>query len=52
VEIVYRVGDVDEFVRWVLGWGAQAEILEPLVARRRAAVFSREIAAKYGDAQT
>jgi predicted DNA-binding transcriptional regulator YafY len=52
VEIVYRVTDVDEFVRWVLGWGAQAEILEPEVARRRAAALSREIAAKYGDPQT
>ena len=33
VEIVYRVADVDELVRWVLGWGAQAEILDPPEAR-------------------
>jgi predicted DNA-binding transcriptional regulator YafY len=52
VEIVYRVTDVDEFVRWVLGWGAQAEILEPVSARHRAAALSREIAAKYGDTET
>jgi predicted DNA-binding transcriptional regulator YafY len=52
VEIVYRVSDVDEFVRWVLGWGAQAEIIEPAAARNRAAAISREIAQKYDDAGT
>jgi predicted DNA-binding transcriptional regulator YafY len=52
VEIVYRVSDMDEFVRWVLGWGAQAEILEPALARGRAAALSREIAQKYDDVVT
>ncbi|MEO7200986.1 MAG: WYL domain-containing protein [Candidatus Tumulicola sp.] len=47
VEIVYRVSDVDEFVRWVLGWGAQAEVLDPPAARERTAALSREIADKY-----
>jgi predicted DNA-binding transcriptional regulator YafY len=47
VEIAYRVGDVDELVRWVLGWGAQAEILSPPQARLRIAELAGEIAAKY-----
>ncbi len=47
-EITYRVADVDELVRWVLGWGAQAEIVAPEAARRRIAELSREIARKYG----
>lgn len=47
VEIEYRVSDVDELVRWVLGWGAQAEIVAPPVVRARIAGLSREVAAKY-----
>jgi predicted DNA-binding transcriptional regulator YafY len=47
VEIRYRVCDVDELVRWVLGWGAQAEILRPASARERIAALARDIAAKY-----
>jgi predicted DNA-binding transcriptional regulator YafY len=46
-EITYRVGDVDELVRWVLGWGAQAEIVGPRAARTRIAALAKEIAAKY-----
>lgn len=47
VRITYRVSDVDELVRWVLGWGAQAEVLAPPEARARIASLSREIADKY-----
>ncbi|HTU70221.1 MAG TPA: WYL domain-containing protein [Candidatus Baltobacteraceae bacterium] len=47
VEIEYRVSDVDELVRWVLGWGSQAEILTPPDARVRIASLAREIAEKY-----
>jgi predicted DNA-binding transcriptional regulator YafY len=46
-EITYRVADVDELVRWVLGWGAQAEIIAPPEARARIAELAGEIAAKY-----
>ncbi len=46
-EIAYRVADVDELVRWVLGWGAQAEILGPEFVRERVALVAAEIAAKY-----
>ena len=48
VQIEYRVADVDELVRWVLGWGAQAEILEPAHARERIAQLASEITTKYG----
>jgi predicted DNA-binding transcriptional regulator YafY len=47
VEIEYRVADADELLRWVLGWGAQAEVVGPPEMRRRAATIVREIAAKY-----
>lgn len=45
--ITYRVGDTDELVRWVLGWGAQAEIISPAAVRARAAQLAREISARY-----
>lgn len=35
VEITYNVADVDELLRWVLGWGAQAEVLDPPAVRMR-----------------
>lgn len=47
VDIVYRVGDLDELVRWTLGWGAQAEILDPPEARTRIATLAAEISTKY-----
>lgn len=46
-EIVYRVANVDELARWVLGWGTQAEIIGPPSARSRIAALAREIAGKY-----
>ncbi|HUA07712.1 MAG TPA: WYL domain-containing protein [Candidatus Acidoferrales bacterium] len=48
-EIEYRVADPDELARWVLGWGAQAEIVGPPEVRNRVAAIAREIAGKYGD---
>ncbi|MEO6835831.1 MAG: WYL domain-containing protein [Candidatus Tumulicola sp.] len=47
VDITYRVTDVDELVRWVLGWGAQAEIVEPPAVRARMTALAAEVAAKY-----
>jgi predicted DNA-binding transcriptional regulator YafY len=47
VEIEYRVADPDELSRWVLGWGAQAEIVGPPEIRNRVASLTREIATKY-----
>ncbi|HEY6450361.1 MAG TPA: WYL domain-containing protein [Candidatus Cybelea sp.] len=46
-KITYKVADVDELVRWVLGWGVQAEIVSPAVARARIAELARDIATKY-----
>lgn len=46
-EITYRVADVDELVRWVLGWGAQAEIIAPENVRARIAALAKEISGKY-----
>jgi predicted DNA-binding transcriptional regulator YafY len=47
VEIAYNVADVDELIRWVLGWGAQAEVIEPSAVRDRLRMLVAEIAAKY-----
>ncbi|HVA26592.1 MAG TPA: WYL domain-containing protein [Candidatus Baltobacteraceae bacterium] len=47
VEIDYRVADVDELVRWVLGWGSQAEIVDPRPARDRIAQLASDITVKY-----
>lgn len=47
VEIEYRVSDANELARWVLGWGAQAEVVGPPDVRDRVAALTREIAGKY-----
>jgi predicted DNA-binding transcriptional regulator YafY len=47
VEITYHVADVDELSRWVLGWGAQAEIVAPSAVRDRVRMLIAQIAAKY-----
>jgi predicted DNA-binding transcriptional regulator YafY len=49
--IEYRVADVDELVRYVLGWGSQAEIEFPAAARARIAQLSGDVAAKYRNGQ-
>lgn len=49
VEISYRVADTDELVRWVLGWGAQAEVLAPDEVRLRAAALVDEMAKRYAE---
>jgi predicted DNA-binding transcriptional regulator YafY len=46
-EITYRVADIDELVRWVFGWGTQAEIVSPVAARARASELAAEISSKY-----
>ena len=45
--ITYVVSDAEELVRWVLGWGAQAEIVDPPEARARIATLASEVANKY-----
>lgn len=46
-EITFRVDDVDELVRWILGWGDQAEILEPTDVRNRISGLAVSISEKY-----
>lgn len=47
VDITYRVADSDELVRWVFGWGAQAEIIAPPAVRARGAQLANQIASRY-----
>jgi len=49
-EITYRVASLDELVRWVMGWGEEAEILAPPEARRRIGRVAAAVAAHYGSA--
>ncbi|MHB8152011.1 MAG: helix-turn-helix transcriptional regulator [Vulcanimicrobiaceae bacterium] len=51
VEITYHIADPQELMRWVLGWGAQAELLAPAELRRQMEELARSIAQRYlGDA--
>lgn len=52
VEITYDVADADELLRWVLGWGSQAEVLSPPDARDRLRMLLAEISSKYELSQT
>jgi len=47
VEIAYDVADVDELVRWSLGWGAEAEVTAPPAARARARAIVAALARAY-----
>jgi predicted DNA-binding transcriptional regulator YafY len=47
IDITYRVADVDELARWVLGWGAQAEVLAPAEARDGVRRLLAEIVSSY-----
>ncbi len=47
VEIEYRVADTEELVRWILGWGAEAEILGPPDVRESIAALAGHVASMY-----
>lgn len=51
VEIEYTVADPDEFVRWAMKWGAEAEIVAPAAVRAAAAELARSIVARYDAAE-
>jgi predicted DNA-binding transcriptional regulator YafY len=42
--LTLRVADTIEVKRWILGWGAAAEVLEPESLRRAIAAEARKIA--------
>jgi predicted DNA-binding transcriptional regulator YafY len=48
VEIAYTVADPDEFARWAMKWGGEAEILAPASVREKAVELARAILARYG----
>jgi predicted DNA-binding transcriptional regulator YafY len=45
-----RVAGLEEIGRWVLRWGAQAEVLEPKPLREKVAADARRLCAKYAKA--
>jgi len=47
VQITYSVADVNELTRWVLSWGAQAEVLAPAAARDGVRGLLAEMATNY-----
>ncbi len=47
VEITYAVADPQEFVRWTLRWGAEAEIVSPAAVRAQARALVDRIAVRY-----
>lgn len=50
VELQLRLGALPEIERWVLGWGAAAEVLAPKELRDRVAAVGAEIVQKYARA--
>jgi predicted DNA-binding transcriptional regulator YafY len=46
-DIVFHIDDVDEIVRWILGWGDQAEIVGPPEVRKRMGSLVDSISKKY-----
>jgi predicted DNA-binding transcriptional regulator YafY len=47
VDIDYAVEDTAEFVRWVMKWGAEAEIVAPQAVRAAALELARAVVARY-----
>lgn len=44
VLMAYRVGNLISFTRWLLGWGAEMEVLEPADVRERVAHIAKQMA--------
>lgn len=47
VDIVFHVDDADELLRWVLGWGDEAEVMGPGKLRTRIGALASSISRKY-----
>ncbi len=45
--MTFRVRGLDDLVGWLLSWGDQAEVLEPVELRERLAAAARSIAERY-----
>lgn len=48
LELSLRLGDLAEVERWVLGWGGEAEVLEPAELRERLRQVGRRLCTIYG----
>ena len=51
VELELRLGALEEIERWVLSWGAEAEVIEPAPLRERIAATVAALAGAYGSPQ-
>ena len=49
LELRLRLGALAEIERWVLGWGAAAEVIAPAELRARVRATVRELASIYGE---
>ena len=52
LELRLRLGDLAEVARWVLGWGAEVEVLGPPALRRRLQKTAAELTILYGTGPT
>jgi len=49
VELTMHLDGLEEVERWILSWGAQAEVLQPKVLRERVRKIASSLSARYGD---
>jgi predicted DNA-binding transcriptional regulator YafY len=49
LELAFRAGGAFEIIRWILGWGAAAEVVRPATLRRAVAGILRAAATVYDD---
>ncbi len=49
LELRLRLGALAEIERWVLGWGASAEVVKPTALRDKLRATAAALAATYGD---
>ena len=49
LELQLQLGSLEEIERWILSWGDQAEVLEPVKLRERLAEVGRNFVANYGE---
>jgi len=47
LDVLYRVGGLQEITPWILGWGASVEVLAPPELRQRVAQAAEEMSVRY-----